>query len=132
MAPARIGTIARIVRGGGGGGGGRGGGNAGVAGSSKIAKAYAFVGDRLRAVRQDLTVQGLALAGGAAAVGAAEVLETSANFYVVAGYLMSDEVGDPRGEAARLRSGDMRDHEAARLGKWRWNKGINHDLSTIK
>ncbi|CAN0399332.1 unnamed protein product, partial [Laminaria digitata] len=75
-------------------GGGVGGGNMRGIGSSNVAKAYAFVGDRLRAVRQDLTVQGLALAGGAVAVGAAEVLETSANFYVVAGYLMSDEVGD--------------------------------------
>ena len=93
--------IGRIVRGGGGGGGRR-GGNARGEGSSNVAKAYAFVGDRLRAVRQDLTVQGLSLMGGAAAVGAAEVLETSANFYVVAGYLMSDEVGDARGEAASL------------------------------
>lgn len=45
--------------------------------------------DRLRAVRQDLTVQGLVLA---ASAGAAEVLKTAANFYIVAGYLMSDEV----------------------------------------
>ena len=58
-------------------------------GPSNIAKAYAFVEDRLRAVRQDLTVQGLVLA---ASAGAAEVLKTAANFYIVAGYLMSDEV----------------------------------------
>lgn len=56
-------------------------------GSSNIAKAYVFVEDRLRAVRQDLTVQGLAVA-----LAAAEVLKTAANFYVVAGYLMCDEV----------------------------------------
>lgn len=78
-------------------------------GASNVAKAYAFVEDRLRAVRQDLTVQGLALAGGAgAAVGAAEVLETTANFYVVAGYLMSDEVGDTRGEARRFVGSEIR------------------------
>ncbi|CAM9127913.1 unnamed protein product [Ectocarpus sp. 4 AP-2014] len=56
--------------------------------SSLIAQAYIFVEDRLRAVRQDLTVQGLALEG---TTGAAEVLQTMANFYILAGYLMSDE-----------------------------------------
>lgn len=56
--------------------------------TSLIAQAYMFVEDRLRAVRQDLTVQGLALEG---ATGAAEVLQTTANFYILAGYLMSDE-----------------------------------------
>lgn len=61
----------------------------GSPGLSSIAKAYAFVEDRLRAVRQDLTVQGLVVA---ASAGAAEVLKTAANFYMVAGYLMSDEV----------------------------------------
>ncbi|CAM9465097.1 unnamed protein product [Ectocarpus fasciculatus] len=61
----------------------RGGGSA-----SLIAQAYVFVEDRLRAVRQDLTVQGLALEG---TTGAAEVLQTTANFYILAGYLMSDE-----------------------------------------
>lgn len=67
------------------------GGSAASASSppSSIAKAYAFVEDRLRAVRQDLTVQGLVLA---ASAGAAEVLKTAATFYIVAGYLMSDEV----------------------------------------
>ncbi|CAM9181976.1 unnamed protein product [Scytosiphon promiscuus] len=59
--------------------------------TSEIAKAYAFVEDRLRAVRQDLTVQGLVLEGSA---GAAEVLKTTANFYIVAGYLMTDEASD--------------------------------------
>lgn len=44
----------------------------------------------MRAVRQDLTVQGLALVPGAA-----DVLRTAANFYVVAGYLMCDEVSPP-------------------------------------
>ncbi|CAM9770873.1 unnamed protein product, partial [Ectocarpus sp. 13 AM-2016] len=56
--------------------------------ASLIAQAYMFVEDRLRAVRQDLTVQGLALEG---TTGAAEVLRTTANFYILAGYLMSDE-----------------------------------------
>ncbi|CAN0104962.1 unnamed protein product, partial [Ectocarpus sp. 8 AP-2014] len=56
--------------------------------TSLIAQAYMFVEDRLRAVRQDLTVQGLALEG---TTGAAEVLQTTANFYILAGYLMSDE-----------------------------------------
>eukprot|EP00752_Nemacystus_decipiens_P008387 g7498.t1 len=60
-------------------------------GPSSIAKAYVFVEDRLRAVRQDLTVQGLVLE---ASAGAAEVLKTTANFYIVAGYLMSDEASD--------------------------------------
>ncbi len=76
--------------GGGGGGGGDGLRRGGSSPPSNIAKAYVFVEDRLRAVRQDLTVQGLVLA---ATAGAAEVLETAANFYIVAGYLMSEEVG---------------------------------------
>lgn len=54
---------------------------------STTAKAYGFVEDRLRSVRQDLIVQGLG-----AAVEALEVLKIAANFYVVAGYLMSDQV----------------------------------------
>lgn len=53
-----------------------------------IASAYVFVEDRLRAVRQDLTVQGLG-----SAAKSAEVLKLAANFYVVSGYLMSDKVG---------------------------------------
>lgn len=69
-------------------GGGRSGQQRGGS-SSSIAKAYVFVEDRLRAVRQDLTVQGLVLAPTA---GAAEVLKTTANFYIVSAYLLSDEV----------------------------------------
>lgn len=56
-------------------------------GSSNTLRAYLFVEDRLRAVRQDMTVQGVALTAGAA-----EVLKTAANFYVVSEYLMCDEV----------------------------------------
>lgn len=56
-------------------------------GSSNILKAYLFVEDRLRAVRQDMTVQGIALTAGAA-----EVLKTTVNFYIVSEYLLSDEV----------------------------------------
>ena len=62
-------------------------GGSGRRGSSSTLKAYLFVEDRLRAVRQDLTVQGLALTPGAA-----EVLKIAANFYVVSGYLLCDEV----------------------------------------
>lgn len=54
-----------------------------------IASAYVFVEDRLRAVRQDLTVQGLG-----SAAKSAEVLKLAANFYVVSGYLMSDKPPD--------------------------------------
>ncbi|CAM9268535.1 unnamed protein product, partial [Hapterophycus canaliculatus] len=73
-----------------GGGGGK-GQRRGGSSTPDIAKAYVFVEDRLRAVRQDLTVQGLVLEGSA---GTAEVLKTTANFYIVAGYLMSDEASD--------------------------------------
>jgi len=83
-------VFAKACANGGSGGGLRRGGSS----SSNIAKAYVFVEDRLRAVRQDLTVQGLVLA---ATAGAAEVLETAANFYIVAGYLMSEEVGECMG-----------------------------------
>lgn len=69
-------------------------------GVSTMAKAYVFVEDRLRAVRQDLAVQGLG--GTAEGVG---VLETTANFYVLAGYLMSDQVMR-RGEALGVWRGD--------------------------
>lgn len=56
-------------------------------GSSNTLKAYLFVEDRLRAVRQDMTVQGIALTSGAA-----EVLKTTANFYIMSEYLLCDEV----------------------------------------
>lgn len=67
---------------------GKGAKSGSVGGVSSITRAYVFVEDRLRAVRQDLTVQGLGVA-----TEAAEVLKLVANFYVVAGYLLSDQVG---------------------------------------
>lgn len=66
--------------------------------SITIAKAYTFVEDRLRAVRQDLTVQGLAVVPEAA-----EVLKTAANFYVVAGYLVCEEVRNETTEGCGLK-----------------------------
>lgn len=73
-----------------------------IRGASSIATAYVFVEDRLRAVRQDLTVQGLG-----AMAESAGVLKLTANFYVIAGYLMLDQVsqyetGFP-GSVVRLR-----------------------------
>ncbi|CAB1118990.1 unnamed protein product [Ectocarpus sp. CCAP 1310/34] len=78
-------------------------------------EAYMFVEDRLRAVRQDLTVQGLALEG---TTGAAEVLQTTANFYILAGLGVFSSLAELffQGARAELPSQILNHHQHHHLG----------------